>query len=46
MKYLFLKDKRKRFLYAAFEKRIKFMKALIYNLKLSKKVRDYLYREL
>jgi ribosomal protein S14 len=46
MKYLLLKDKRKRFLYSAFEKRIKYIKALIQNLKLPKKARAYLYMEL
>ena len=46
MKYLFLKDKRKRVLYYSFEGRRIFLKSLIKNMSLSSNLRIFAYKQL
>jgi ribosomal protein S14 len=46
MKYLFLKDKRKRILYQAFEERRMFLKILVKNMQISSKLRTLAYKQL
>ena len=46
MLYLFLKDKRRRVLNDAYEKKFKIMSSLFHNLKLSKQFRVFVYRQL
>lgn len=46
MKYALIKDKKRRILYAFFEKRRMFLKAIIQNKKLPKVLRLMSYREL
>ncbi len=46
MLYLYLKDKRRRVLYDAYEKKLKIMYSLLRNLKLSKSFRGYIYRQI
>jgi small subunit ribosomal protein S14 len=46
MKYLNLKDRRRRILYMMFEKKANILKSFIKNLKVSKKKRSEIYMEL
>ncbi|RZJ55640.1 MAG: 30S ribosomal protein S14 [Flavobacterium sp.] len=46
MKYIFLKDMRRRMLFDSFEKRKVFLKSLVEDLRLSKSLRVYAYKEL
>lgn len=46
MKYMLLKDKKRRILYSFFEKRRKVLKALLQNFQLAKPFRVYVYKQL